>query len=536
MNIEDIKNILTKNVIPFIDINKNSNLLKNKLFFLDFHKKFDIFRCFPELKYLIDNINNLENLHIFCPVCGNKNKFLKYTKGYSNHCSVKCAHNSDIVKNKTLKTCEERYGVKYTTQSRQMKDKSNQTKLQKYGDEKYNNRPKMKQTKKERYGDENYHNIEKMKKTNLQKYGREFYTQTEDYLIKSKKTNLNKYGVDNVFKSDLIKGRIRQSNLEKYGVEFPMQLESYRQNYQKVCMEKYGVKNGFLLSGKNKAERISKLNKQWGQFLDIKDEDYEFCLNGKFFDLKKDNTLIEINPTITHNSFCGVPWVKNSIPLDKDYHLQKSILGKNNNYRVLHIWDWDDKEKIKYLLQEKKIIYARKCKIKEINNNTCSNFLNKYHLQSSCKGQTIRYGLFYKDELVQVMTFGKPRYNKNFKWELLRLCSHKDYKIVGGSEKLFKHFLKNNNGNIISYCDNSKFKGDVYLRLGFKLKNNSKPSRHWFNIKEKVHITDNLLKQLGFDKLFNANFGKGTSNEKLMLEHNFLYIYDCGQGVYEFNI
>ena len=129
------------------------------------------------------------------------------------------------------------------------------------------------------------------------------------------------------------------------------------------------------------------------------------------------------------------------------------------------------------------------------------------------------------------MTFGKPRYNKNYEWELLRLCSHKDFKVVGGAEKLFKHFLEMQSPNsIISYCDYSKFSGEVYNRLGFKQKGNPKPSKHWSRGEE--HITDNLLRQRGYDQLFNANYGKGTSNEQLMLENGWLPIYDCGQLVF----
>ena len=50
--------------------------------------------------------------------------------------------------------------------------------------------------------------------------------------------------------------------------------------------------------------------------------------------------------------------------------------------------------------------------------------------------------------------------------------------------------------------------------------------------KTKRHITDNLLRQRGFDQLHNTNFGKGTSNEELMLEHEYVEIYDCGQLVF----
>lgn len=132
------------------------------------------------------------------------------------------------------------------------------------------------------------------------------------------------------------------------------------------------------------------------------------------------------------------------------------------------------------------------------------------------------------------MTFGKPRYNKNYQWELLRLCTDVNYRVVGGTERLFKNFKINYSPeSIISYCDSSKFIGNIYIKLGFKLVNDGRPSKHWS--KQTSHITDNLLRQQGFDRLFKTNYGKGTSNEELMLENGWLPIYDCGQAVYVWN-
>ena len=154
-----------------------------------------------------------------------------------------------------------------------------------------------------------------------------------------------------------------------------------------------------------------------------------------------------------------------------------------------------------------------------------------------CKNQTIRLGLYYKKELVEVMTFGKLRYNKKYEYELLRLCTKTDYIVIGGTEKIFKYFIKKYlPQSVISYCDNSKFEGDIYNKLGFKLKEFGKPSKHWYNIKTKVHITDNLLRQKGYDILFKTNYGKGTNNEELMINNGFVEIYDCGQSVYEYKI
>lgn len=141
--------------------------------------------------------------------------------------------------------------------------------------------------------------------------------------------------------------------------------------------------------------------------------------------------------------------------------------------------------------------------------------------------------MFYNEELVEVITFGKPRYNKRYEWELLRLCIKPGYRIAGGSEKLFNYFIKQNNPtSIISYCDLSKFVGNVYNRLGFKLLYKTKPNKHWS--KGTKHITNNLLLQRGYDQLFNTNYGKGTSNEELMISSGWVEVYDCGQGVYTY--
>ena len=76
----------------------------------------------------------------------------------------------------------------------------------------------------------------------------------------------------------------------------------------------------------------------------------------------------------------------------------------------------------------------------------------------------------------------------------------------------------------------------MYEKLGFELKNKKiQPSKHWYHLKKKVHITDNLLKQRGFDQLLGKEYGcygKGTSNTELMIEHGFVEVYDAGQQVW----
>ena len=261
------------------------------------------------------------------------------------------------------------------------------------------------------------------------------------------------------------------------------------------------------------------------------DYEIEFPIHRKQYDFKVENTLIEINPSITHNSTFGV---YNDPPKDKLYHLEKSKLASLNNFRCIHVWEWDDFDKIINLISNKKKIFARKCHIKEVSISESKIFLENNHLQGSCNGQSVRLGLYYQNELVQLMTFGKPRYNKNYEYELLRLCTLNHLLIVGGAEKLFAHFIKNYSPkSIISYCDNSKFTVSVYYKLNFDLISFGTPSKHWFNLKTKQHITDNLLRQRGFDQLFGTAYGKGTSNHDLMIQHGFVEVYDCGQSSFK---
>ena len=58
------------------------------------------------------------------------------------------------------------------------------------------------------------------------------------------------------------------------------------------------------------------------------------------------------------------------------------------------------------------------------------------------------------------------------------------------------------------------------------------PQEIWSRGNQK--ITANLLRQRGYDQLFKTDYGKGTSNEQLMIENGWLPVYDCGQAVYEF--
>ena len=298
------------------------------------------------------------------------------------------------------------------------------------------------------------------------------------------------------------------------------------------------LKNRFK-DGQSYNQKDSQPNLQFKKLLEDYKIDFEreYCLDKKFFDFKIGEILIEVNPTFTHNS-TFTPFEYNR-PLSKIYHKTKTEIANNHNFKCIHIFDWDDKNKIINLLaNNQKTIYGRLCSIKEIDKETSDEFLIKYHLQGTAKS-TIKLGLFYKNELVSVMTFGKPRYNKNYEYELIRYCSNA--KVVGGAEKLFKYFIETYEPNsIISYCDLSKFSGNTYNKLNFKLLRKTAPSKHWYNVRTKEHYTDALLRQQGFSRLIHHCDAKDdnlviSNNRDLMIQAGFVEIYDCGQATYIWN-
>ena len=103
---------------------------------------------------------------------------------------------------------------------------------------------------------------------------------------------------------------------------------------------------------------------------------------------------------------------------DNSYHLNKTKECFEKGIRLIHIFEdeWIYKRPILesmlknlFNLTNNKI-YARKCEIKDVKNTSKKNFLDENHIQGKCQSSA-NLGLYYNDELVSLMTFGKPRIN-----------------------------------------------------------------------------------------------------------------------------
>ena len=258
----------------------------------------------------------------------------------------------------------------------------------------------------------------------------------------------------------------------------------------------------------------------------IKTQNNSFLAESKY--LKNEGKYYEIDiysPNLKLGfEFNGNYWHSNLFK-ENNYHQQKTLIAKKEDINLIHIFEYEwlnRQDVIKSFIKSKlglfdKKIGASKCKIKELDYKEYAAFCNENHLQGEA-GARIKLGLFYKNELIQIMSFGSPRFTSDFDWEIIRECSKLGYIIIGGKEKLWSYFIKNYSPkNCISYCDFSKFTGNSYLKLGFKKERLNKPGFVWY---------DNLTGEI---------FWRNPYKNQEMKEKNYLKIYDCGQLVFIWN-
>ena len=186
------------------------------------------------------------------------------------------------------------------------------------------------------------------------------------------------------------------------------------------------------------------------------------------------------------------------------------------------------KAKLKALFGiEQKRVYARKCVIKEISASVKNEFLNQYHIQGEDKSE-IKLGLYYNDELVAVMTFGKPRFNKNYEYELIRYATSKH--VIGGAGKLLKYFERTYKPkSIITYADRRFSQGNMYFQLGFNYISLTNANYWWINSKNLYNRYQTQKHKL---KKLLEKFDETLSETENMINHHFYKIYDCGNLVF----
>lgn len=408
----------------------------------------------------------------------------------------------------------------------------------------------------------------KIKKTCIKRYGVDSYSKTREFQKKFKNTCIKRYGVEHTSQLPEVKqkrvqtlinntGKPYSTNAKKY-VEDDVFIE-YVKTHKGITIDKLQEKFNYTCHTSicNKIrefdleqyidKKVSRNNVYW-QKLILERFNVFFKTEGKIFNDKRAIDLfnneykvaIDVNPTATHNTQWS-PFGEYAIK-SVNYHRQRALDAEKLGWRLIQIFDWYNEEQIlkiiKYALNlETRKIYARKCIVKEIDKGICKSFLDREHLQGSDAIGSVRLGLYYNDELVQVATFGLERWkeikNKNVKntWELIRLAS--SCSVIGGAGKLISYFIKNYNPTYIkSFSDMSTGTGKVYEKLGFKFERYSYPNAFYSNIR-----SSEAYKVGTVSRKFGKTYRKlNLSQKEYMNSIGFYRINDAGHKIYKLEI
>jgi hypothetical protein len=243
--------------------------------------------------------------------------------------------------------------------------------------------------------------------------------------------------------------------------------------------------------------------------------------------------------------FNGLYW-HSDIYKHKNYHLNKTEECEKQGILLLHVFEneWLFRKKIVKSVIKSKLglcddkIYGRKCVVREIDTQSSKNFLDKNHLQGTVNSK-INIGLFHDDKLVSVMTFGKKRFalsseNSDNEYEMLRFCNKLNTVVIGGADKLLKHFIRTHQPkSILTFADRRYSNGNLYKQLGFKYLGNTEPNYWYFKKNELMtHHCFNYRK----DVLVKDGFNSDMRENEIMQERDYHRIYDCGSMKFELNL
>lgn len=487
---------------------------------------------------------------------------------------------TDDFKNKSNNTKIERYGTKNhmevpeirerffnsiskitNEQQKEITKKRNETKLIKYGDANYNNRDKFNNTLNEKYGGHHLKLKEfqdKSKKTHFDHYGVESPLQIKlnyiEAINKQKELFGNLYVCTDEYKEKVIKQRRDRviKRIQNRGFVFIDYVDDDFATIKcEICGNEFTHTQVFreydIICRKcHPITSNNSLNIFIESILDgnsiIYFKNNRKLLEGKEIDyfLPTHKIGFEINGNYYHSEIYGKK--------DKNYHITKTKMLNDMGIKLFHIFEDEIKQspniiisRIKNILNitENKI-FARKCVIKEVDKTDSKVFLEKNHLQGDSVDK-IRIALYFYNEMVSVMTFGKKRNSLgnssiDNEYELLRFASKLDTNVIGGFSKLLNYFIKiYHPSKIITYAD-SRWSGivpenTIYYKSGFEFVHQTRLNYWYVNTKDFLHRYHRFTFRK--DVLVKEGFSIDKTEWEIMQEKGYDRIWDCGSMKFE---
>lgn len=445
----------------------------------------------------------------------------KYKETMNERYGVSYPMQSKELHQKFKESMNAKYGVNYSGQSQELLKKAQNTYMKRTGFSSTFSNPevieKSKKTMIKKYGNTKFVNIEKAKITSLKRYNRLYSSQRnisdESYHILNNRDKFKNYILNLEEKDRTIANLSNKLGLcesqmitlfyHKYRLDGEIKLYRHRSLKEDELFNylvSIGVEPNDII--RNTRKVISPLE------LDLY--------------LPKYNLAIEYNGIWYHN-------INSNHIKDKNYHYNKSKLCEEKGIRLIHIWDfeWEDKRQRPILENiiksaighvENKI-YARKCSIVIKKSNEMIDFFDSNNIQGF-RGGKFAICLEYKGEIVMSYMMGYPFFSKGkYEWEVIRGATKLNTTVIGGASKIFKYFINNYNPkNCLYYIDYNYFNGNSLEHIdGMRFIKSQISFKNYF-------IEEGIVK--------NRNPLKHKELKKLEEENKVMPFYNAGTKVY----
>jgi len=496
----------------------------------------DTFADGVRIRCVIDGITERPT----CKVCKTPTTYNRVKKKFNAYCAntagKSCAAKDGELQKQRTETMVANHGVTNPSHSTELINKRQQTNLTRYGVKQFTNQDKRKTTCLERYGTENPADLEsvklKRKATMTEKYGAPTYAQSLKSPNDLKKIMELSYDVDWL---------THQHHTNKLNLTEMGKLLNLTVNVISVRMRDLGIE----VMTHTSSTSISAEERELYEFIKSQTTHDIICNTKQLIPPQEIDVYIpELNLAFEYN---GVFWHSELSGRGKKYHINKTEACTAKGVRLIQIMssEWVNnqsktKARIRNILGATGSIYGRKCTIKELDKSVSDKFLDAHHIQGSCNGDRVRYGLFENDiNLVAVMTFGKMRYRTSYPshYELLRYANVSHSRVVGGASKLFKYFINNNPVvEVVSYSDKRWNTGQLYSMLGFGYQKTSAPNYFYF---KRNGDTNELFSRVRFqkhklEKQLDEFYPQLTEWDNMKL-NGYDRIWDCGNDVWVWN-
>lgn len=445
-----------------------------------------------------------------CPICMSSERPWRKTNVARLETCGAAACRAALKNARTERTCLEIYGTRRPAQSEQVKAKA--------------------------------------KGTSLERYGVSHPSQLQQFQDRRARTNLGRYGqkvpaLAPIFREQAVqRRRVRMS--EKYiAVGFPLFKQRLLERYEVQVLSEWQSKSPFTFKhlpcgtewtatcsdgvprcptcGTSKEQRsVERVVRETGVQFRSNDRKvispYELDIW-----VPKQKVAIEVNGWYWHQDGESTSLAK------------KTELAGSQGIRLLHFMDWECNEKpdivrshIRHALgatAEK--LSARSCTLAAISSAAARTFLDQSHL-AGFQAAKLHVGLRWKNELVAVMSVGKPRWGKA-DLEIIRWATKPATTVRGGFSRCLRFVLAElEPTTVLSFCDLRTGSGGVYAAAGFKLDGITPPNYTW--CKGNQRLTRYQTQKHMLQKLLGLAFDPTRSEQANMEACGWSKVSDSG--------